>query len=228
MGLIQPLKDKHPGLSYADIIQMASAAAIEASGGPKIPMRYGRVDDPRGPDAVPPVNRLPDGAPPFHRSRGKCPWKLSRDPSPADHLRRVFHRMGLNDQEIVALSGAHTLGRAYKSRSGLPSLNETIYTEHGPGTRGGMSWTKDWLAFDNSYYVELQKAKEAGDGANPELLRLATDTVLFTDDGFRQHAELYARDQEAFFADYALAHAKLSERGAHFDPPQGIVIDALV
>ena len=72
--------------------------------------------------------------------------------------------MGLSDQEIVALSGAHTLGRAYKQRSGLPSMNETVYTEHGPGTRGGMSWTKDWLAFDNAYYVELKEAKEAGEG----------------------------------------------------------------
>lgn len=26
--------------------------------------------------------------------------------------------MGLNDEEIVALSGAHTFGRAYKDRSG--------------------------------------------------------------------------------------------------------------
>lgn len=26
------------------------------------------------------------------------------------HLRKVFYRMGLNDEEIVALSGAHTLG----------------------------------------------------------------------------------------------------------------------
>lgn len=26
--------------------------------------------------------------------------------------------MGINDEEIVALSGAHTFGRAYKDRSG--------------------------------------------------------------------------------------------------------------
>jgi len=223
--LLRPLHERNPGVSWSDLIQMCSAAAIEASGGPRIPMRYGRVDDPRGPDAVPPVNRLPDGAPPFHRSKGRCPWRISGDPSPADHLRRVFHRMGLSDQEIVALSGAHTLGRAYKQRSGLPSMNETVYTEHGPGTRGGMSWTKDWLAFDNAYYVELKEAKEAGEGANHELLRLATDTVLFTDAVFKEYAEVYARDQEAFFADYALAHAKLSERGAHFHPPGGIIID---
>jgi len=38
--------------------------------------------------------------------------------SAGDHLRRIFYRMGMNDQEIVALSGAHTLGRARPERSG--------------------------------------------------------------------------------------------------------------
>lgn len=31
------------------------------------------------------------------------------------HLRNVFYRMGLSDQDIVALSGAHTLGRGERS-----------------------------------------------------------------------------------------------------------------
>lgn len=31
----------------------------------------------------------------------------------AEHLREVFYRMGFNDREIVALSGAHTLGRCH-------------------------------------------------------------------------------------------------------------------
>ena len=39
--------------------------------------------------------------------------------SAGDHLRKVFYRMGLSDQEIVALSGAHTLGRAKPDRSGF-------------------------------------------------------------------------------------------------------------
>jgi len=38
------MKNKFPDVSYADLFQMASAAAIEAAGGPKIDMQYGRKD----------------------------------------------------------------------------------------------------------------------------------------------------------------------------------------
>ena len=81
--------------------------------------------------------------------------------TPADHLRKVFHRMGLSDQDIVALSGAHTLGRAYKDRSGL-GKESTKFTEgdhvargdgkKGYGRKGGQPWTEKWLKFDNSYF----------------------------------------------------------------------------
>ncbi len=46
--------------------------------------------------------------------------------------------MGFNDQEIVALSGAHTLGSCHISRSGFD----------GP-------WTRNPLKFDNSYFKHL-------------------------------------------------------------------------
>lgn len=36
----------------------------------------------------------------------------------ASFFTRHVTRMGFNDQEIVALSGAHTIGRAFKERSG--------------------------------------------------------------------------------------------------------------
>ncbi|MBA0625898.1 hypothetical protein Godav_003646 [Gossypium davidsonii] len=139
-------------------------------------------------------------------------------PSPADHLREVFYRMGLNDKEIVALSGAHTLGRSRPERSGW-GKPETKYTKDGPGTPGGQSWTVQWLKFDNSYFKDI-KAKR-----DEDLLVLPTDAVLFEDSSFKVYAEKYAEDQETFFKDYAEAHAKLSNLGAKFDPPEGIVLD---
>ena len=46
-----------------------------------------------------------------------------------------------------------------------------FYFLAGPGeTKGGMSWTREWLKFDNSYFRELKDAKEGR--ADPELLRM--------------------------------------------------------
>ena len=78
---------------------------MQLAGGPKIDMKYGRVDGTE--DQIGDTAGLPAGNAPF-----------PQDDTPQGHLRAVFGRMGFTDQEIVALSGAHTLGRAYKERSG--------------------------------------------------------------------------------------------------------------
>ncbi len=52
---------------------------------------------------------------------------------------------------FLFLVGAHTLGRVKKDRSGF-GKEKTKYTENGPGTPGGTSWTIEWLKFDNSYF----------------------------------------------------------------------------
>ncbi|KAL0713270.1 hypothetical protein Bca4012_020248 [Brassica carinata] len=196
LNLIQHIKDMYSGISYADLFQLASATAIEEAGGPKIPMKYGRVDT-SGPHECPEEGRLPDAGP----------------PSPANHLREVFYRMGLDDKDIVALSGAHTLGRSRPERSGW-GKPETKYTKKGPGAPGGQSWTPEWLKFDNSYFTEI---KEKGD---EDLLVLPTDAAIFEDSSFKVYAEKYAADQDAFFKDYAESHAKLSNLGAKFNPPE--------
>jgi L-ascorbate peroxidase len=108
-----------------------------------------------------------------------------------DHLRQVFvTQMGLSDKDIVALSGGHTLGRCHKERSGF----------EGP-------WTANPLLFDNSYFVELLTGEKEG------LIQLTSDKALLTDPVFRPFVEKYAADEDAFFADYAEAHQKLSELG---------------
>ncbi|KAK2995665.1 hypothetical protein RJ640_006125 [Escallonia rubra] len=201
LKLLQPIKEKYSGVTYADLFQLASATAVEDAGGPKLPMKYGRVDV-SGSEQCPEEGRLPDAGP----------------PSPASHLRDVFYRMGLDDKEIVALSGAHTLGRSRPERSGW-GKPETKYTKDGPGAPGGQSWTVQWLKFDNSYFKDI-KAKR-----DEDLLVLPTDAAIFEDPSFKVYAEKYAEDQEAFFKDYAEAHAKLSNLGAKFDPPEGFSLD---
>ncbi|EYU22979.1 hypothetical protein ABFS82_03G097600 [Erythranthe guttata] len=201
LKLLQPIKEKYSSVTYADLFQLASATAIEEAGGPKIPMKYGRVDVSE-PEQCPEEGRLPDAGP----------------PSPASHLRDVFNRMGLDDKEIVALSGAHTLGRSRPDRSGW-GKPETKYTKDGPGAPGGQSWTVQWLKFDNSYFKDIKEKKDE------DLLVLPTDAVLFDDPAFKEYAEKYAVDVDAFFKDYAEAHAKLSSIGAKFDPPEGFSLD---
>jgi len=36
-----------------------------------------------------------------------------------DHIRSVFQRMGFTDREMVALVGAHAMGRCHTDRSGF-------------------------------------------------------------------------------------------------------------
>jgi L-ascorbate peroxidase len=130
--------------------------------------------------------------------------------------------MGLNDEEIVALSGAHTFGRAYKDRSGV-GAEKTKFTDgttkivrsdgkEAKFNKGGSSWTEQWLVFDNSYFQTIPNPD-----ADPELLKMQSDTTLFADAGFKPFAEKFRDSQDAFFESYAKAHKKLSELGSKFE-----------
>ncbi|CAF2067594.1 unnamed protein product [Brassica oleracea] len=169
VAFCEEVKAKHPRVSYADLYQLAGVVAVEVTGGPAIHFTPGRKDAESADEGD-----LPDP------NQG------------ASHLRTLFSRMGLTDNDIVALSGGHTLGRAHKERSDF----------EGP-------WTRDPLKFDNSYFVELLN------GETPELLQLKTDKALLGDPKFEPYVKLYAKDEDAFFRDYAISHKKLSELGCN-------------
>jgi L-ascorbate peroxidase len=236
-GYLDKFAEKYPSVSWADMIQMASAVSIEMAGGPKIPMKYGRVAVTSPDQCVGSASRegfegnagLPD---PIPGSNGKFPCGAT---TPAAHLRNVFtKKMGFTDQEIVALSGAHTIGRAYKERSGTcpfgyMDAGASKYSKStcivrrdgkpGIGMPGGAAWTKNWLTFDNSYFSKFKEAME-----DDHLLWYPSDECLHQDPAFRPIFMKYAESQAAFFEDYAKAHKKLSEIGAKFEPAQGITI----
>lgn len=211
LGYLAAFHKNYPNVSMADLIQRASALSVEVMGGPKIDFKWGRKDGAEA-DCAGTASRegfathagLPDAAAPFGCGAT----------DPAAHLRNVFtKKMGFNDEEIVALSGAHTIGRTFQSRSGTCPFGEgpgkgTKHTNKPfMGMNGGMSWTTNWLRFDNTYFTEWKNK-------DPELQWLSTDACLFTDEGFKVHAEKFAADQGAFFKSYASAHKKLSELGA--------------
>ena len=53
-NLLNRVKEKHPGASYADLWTFAGGVAIEEMGGPNITWRPGRIDSKSG-EACPPV-----------------------------------------------------------------------------------------------------------------------------------------------------------------------------
>ena len=59
VNFLKEFKEQFPLLSWADIIQLASAIAIECCGGPTLPMRYGRLDV-SAPEQCPKEGNLPD------------------------------------------------------------------------------------------------------------------------------------------------------------------------
>jgi len=189
---LEPIKEKHPWITYADLWTLAGVTAIEAMGGPVIPWKPGRTDYPDE-SKYPGRGRLPDAA------------------QAADHLRDVFYRMGFNDQEIVALSGAHSLGRCHPDRSGFD----------GP-------WVINPTRFSNQYYKMLTTLKwEPRKWTGPfqyrnaelgeELMMLPTDVSLIQDPAFAPHVKAYADDKDLFFKDFSAAFAKLIELGVHRD-----------
>merc|ERR1711976_19911 len=124
------------------------------------------------------------------------------------HVRDIFYRMGFNDQEIVALLGAHALGRCHPEASGYVN-----------------PWTRAPTTFSNEYYKELLNntwTLKQWDGPDQfedpsgNLMMLPADMALIWDKKFRGLFETYAKDEGKFFDDFKKAWVKLTELGCQF------------
>jgi cytochrome c peroxidase len=185
---LEPIKKKYPEITYSDLWILSGVTAIEAMGGPSIPFHPGRRDfDTKN------KSQLPDGLLP----------DATKGPQ---HLRDVFYRMGFNDQEIVALTGAHALGRCHPNRSGFD----------GP-------WTRAPTTFSNEFFRLLLEEKWTKDKLknglvqyrNPkkDLMMLPADIALIEDPKFKEWVEKYAKDENLFRKDFSAAFQKLTELG---------------
>ena len=123
----------------------------------------------------------------------------------SNHLRSIFYRMGFDDRAIVALSGAHAVGRCHTDRSGFDG-----------------AWTRSSTTFSNEYFRLLLEEKWTQrrwngpaqfENKERDLMMLPTDVALTTDPQFRIWVERYAEDEELFFNDFAKYYQQLNELG---------------
>lgn len=186
---LAPVKEQFPWISYSDLWILGGVCAIQEMQGPKIPYRPGRQD--RDVSFCTPDGRLPDA---------------SKD---RKHIRAIFGRMGFNDQQMVALSGAHALGRCHTDRSGYD----------GPWTFSPTTLTNDYyklLLEEKWAWKKWNGPKQFEDVKTKSLMMLPTDMEIIKDKSFRQYAEKYANDNDAFFKDFSEAVVTLFELGVPF------------
>nr|XP_031860017.1 uncharacterized protein CI109_004625 [Kwoniella shandongensis]KAA5527089.1 hypothetical protein CI109_004625 [Kwoniella shandongensis] len=197
ISFLIPIQAANPWISHADLWTLAGTTAIQAMGGPQIPWEAGRSDY--------------DSAEAAEEHRGVVGDRLPDGALGASHVREVFTRMGFSDREIVALSGAHALGRCHRDRSGFD----------GP-------WVVNPTRFSNQYFKLLLRPiwrPREWDGpfqyeatvAGTKLMMLPTDMALVEDPQFKPWVEKYAADQDLFFKDFSMAFGKLIELGVDRD-----------
>ncbi|KAI8472771.1 MAG: heme peroxidase [Monoraphidium minutum] len=153
-------------VSYSDLIAWAGARAVLITGGPAIPLTIGRAD----------------------AGAADPPGRMASERSDAAALVDNFADKGFDVRELVALSGAHTIG----------------------GKGFG-----DAATFDNAYYTALL-AKPWLDKTNPmwDHIGLPSDHALPEDPRCLGVINEYASDEAAFKRDFAAAYRKLCATGA--------------
>ncbi|CAN0877577.1 Putative L-ascorbate peroxidase 6 [Linum grandiflorum] len=113
--------------------------------------------------------------------------RLPEESLDAPGLKQCFRSKGLSTQELVALSGAHTLG---SKGFGSP------------------------VVFDNSYFKILLEKPWMSSGGMTNMVGLPSDRALVEDDECLRWIEVYASNQEMFFRDFKNAYTKLVNSGA--------------
>ena len=193
-------------LSLADCIALAGAEAVEAVGGPKIPIRLGRsdVNDDVGGDPryrrYPPV---PRSIQPTERS-----YVTTTLPSPgldSDGLRTYFSTIHhLTDDEWVALCGSHGLGRHVSLLNMTKQCLRQDYQTISPESLECLEAAPVSLPFVTSsvdrfdktplYFESLLRWNKRQVSLG-EVAFIPTDVALVVDKGLRRYVEVFAKTQ---------------------------------
>ncbi|KAK6155160.1 hypothetical protein DH2020_009408 [Rehmannia glutinosa] len=194
-----------PGrVSCADILAVATRNLVVMMGGPYYTVKLGRKDSL--------TSRASD-------VEGNIP----KPTMSMNQMIQIFQSKGFSVQEMVALSGAHTIGFSHCKEfssilynySRTSQSDPAYYPEFAKSLRNAcadyqknptLSVFNDVITpnkFDNKYYSNVQKG----------LGLLQSDHALSSDPRTRGYVELYSQNQNAFFQAFARAMEKLSVYG---------------
>ncbi|XP_057475395.1 peroxidase 40 isoform X2 [Actinidia eriantha] len=190
-------------VSCADILAVAARDSVILSGGPGWEVQTGRKDS-------------------LTASKTAANNNIPGPNSDVTTLVSKFQNVGLTLSDMVALSGAHTIGKArcstFSSRLNnngnsnspdinvdfLQSLQQLCSQSDGNATLAHLDLVTP-STFDNQYYVNLI----SGEGL------LVSDQVLVTgNDQTREIVESYANDLMIFFEDFRRSMLRMGSLGA--------------
>ncbi|KAL8240618.1 hypothetical protein R6Q59_013973 [Mikania micrantha] len=190
-------------VSCADILTMATRDVVMLAGGPSYAVELGRSDG-------------------LSSKAANVGGKLPKPNMSLDQLNAIFAANGLTQADMIALSGAHTLGfshcnqfsnRIYnfsKQNQVDPTLNKTYAAQlqqqcpKNVDPRIAINMDPNTpRTFDNVYFKNLQQGKGL----------FTSDQVLFTDSRSKQTVNSWASSPQAFNNAFVAAMTKLGRVG---------------
>ncbi|XP_068652376.1 peroxidase 18-like [Aristolochia californica] len=195
-----------PGtVSCADILALTARDAVEMAGGPSVKIPLGRRD-----------GRV--------SAVSKVRINMVDTSFTLDQMAQIFFSKGLSVDDLVTLSGAHTIGVAHcsafsdrfkeDSQGKLtpidPSLDESyaaeLTSECPAGANSSTIVSNDpetSLVFDNQYYRNLLVGKGL----------FQSDSELFNDGRTKEKVKLFSDSQESFLQSWGESFVKLTAVG---------------
>ena len=193
-------------ISLADAIALSGAAAVEAVGGPHIPIKMGRIDSP-----------IADNEQRFVSLRSTTKRSLVDRTLPSPGLDSMGLRLyfctrytfGLTEEEMVALCGIHGLGRHVSllnmSKSCLKDLSRECL-ENAPTILPFVTLSVD--TFNNEYFDALLRWNN-NEVELGEVAFIPTDVALVVDPGLQRHVRKFANDKDLYSRVFTRAYQKL-------------------
>lgn len=177
-------------LSFADCISLSAVEAVKFACGPDIRVRLGR------PDAIRADAKKRRKVLRRETERSIVDTTLPSAALDSDGLRLYFGALGLSEEELVALCGAHDLGRHVTlldmPKSCLKNLSRECL-ENAPVLMPFVSEGPD--RFSNIYFKKLlrwyDRKVELG-----EVAFIPTDVALVVDEGLRKYVKYFAKTKK--------------------------------